>query len=241
MSPAATDLALERHLGLVERQSDAARFSAHRGPFRAPIQAPARATRAGSHFIRNEGVSRRAERRPGSPRRGPLGACRSVARARRRPPAAACSLCRAPCSRVRRSALRPHGAACAVMPSATATVTRSTEQEIALLKSRVDSLEKQRAEDAADFRLQLAAQREELREHAVRSRNRDGSTSFQAPDVRRSGRSSRWSPDGSATAMRPLSALAVAGQGLALARRRWPRGGRDMGEDAAPIPGRQDR
>jgi hypothetical protein len=51
------------------------------------------------------------------------------------------------------------------------TVTRPPDAEIAILKQRVASLEKAlekaRAEDAADFRRQLAAQREELRAHTV--------------------------------------------------------------------------
>ena len=44
---------------------------------------------------------------------------------------------------------------------------RSAESEITALRQEVESLKKARAEDAADFRNQLAAQREELRAHAV--------------------------------------------------------------------------
>jgi predicted metal-dependent hydrolase len=49
----------------------------------------------------------------------------------------------------------------------TGTVGRSAESEITALRQEVESLKKARAEDAADFRNQLAAQREELRAHAV--------------------------------------------------------------------------
>jgi hypothetical protein len=47
------------------------------------------------------------------------------------------------------------------------TVKRTLEAEIASLKQELESLTKARAEDAADFKRQLAAQREELRAHAV--------------------------------------------------------------------------
>jgi hypothetical protein len=48
------------------------------------------------------------------------------------------------------------------------TVKRTVEAEIAVLKQELESLTKARAEDAADFKRQLAAQREELETHAVR-------------------------------------------------------------------------
>ncbi len=49
----------------------------------------------------------------------------------------------------------------------TLTVARSTEAEVAALRQEVDALKAAQAEDAADFKRQLAAQGEELREHAV--------------------------------------------------------------------------
>jgi hypothetical protein len=57
--------------------------------------------------------------------------------------------------------------AIAVGGSGKLTVTRGTAEEVAILKLEVEMRQQAREDDAAAFRRELAAQRDELRAHAI--------------------------------------------------------------------------